>query len=867
MSSLSLDTLNTTLSTSLVCTKIKALLHQKSIRQETLFWEKTSVDKLLVDRSGWIDEILRFALKRFSLENKAIVLIAVGGYGRGYLHPYSDVDILILLKSDNLYTPDIEKLIAFCWDCGIKLGASTHTQDSCIKQASEDLTFFTALLSARLIAGEQQLYDAFMLAFKNQDIWPFNEFFSEKCAQRQRRYERYNQTEYALEPNIKESPGALRCLDLFTWFCAKKYHSHDLKVLVEHQDITQEDYHEILAAQQSLWEIRFALHLLSPTPTERLYFEHQASIAKRLFPHSNSLNDAISLFMNKYYTTASTVREHASLMCQHFEESLETASSDSQPLTPFCSIKDRRLDVTQPQSLAQGATILHLFYLLAKHHLKGFTVNTIKLIKKRLLTLAASDFNQVAHNTFLSLLALDSAVASTLTLMHRLSVLSHYIPAFSKITGQMQYDMFHLYTVDAHTLLLITTLETIFQQEKFEKFPLAKDCKALTKKHLLYLGALFHDIGKGQGGNHSDIGSGIANAFCQRASLSSDETALITWLVENHLLMSLVAQTKDISNERVIQDFVTLVNSKEKLCYLYLFTVADMIATNPSLWNDWRSSLLHELYLSSLVCLSNKPASLPNKAELHQQDALSILQQFSNFSDKSTVTSLWQHFDEAYFSLESSANIAWHTEQILSNQGNKVTIALREHHHSQALNIFIYALNKPTLFATVCACLEKCLLNIVQARIHHMHNDYISLSFFALDIDGNLHEQKVQHIHQTLAKALNVGAQEAYQMPAYSKHIGRRYAKGLVHITFSCENDKTVLKVQSADFPGLLARLGMVFIQLGVSVHSAIINTLGGQAQDTFYLSEKTTGKALSENTQQLLQEAIHKVIGTYSSP
>ncbi len=855
-----------------LCAQIKENLRLASLNLNQLFWQEADIESLLQTRAIWHDEILRLAWDFFELNNESASILAVGGYGLARLHPYSDIDIVILDSStqDTFFLEKVEKFIAFCWDCGIKLGASVRTSKDCFTQA-KDLSVYTSLLSSRFIAGKKQEAQDFITQFMCSEVWSFNDFFVAKIKERTARYERYHNTSFSLEPSIKESPGGLRDIDLFTWFCTKRYQSSDMALLVKHNDITPQDYEHIIKARNYLWKMRFALHLVCKTPTERLYFEHQAILAKHYAKDNPSLNQAISQLMQLYYQSASMVQETTTLLCQHFQEMLDDSSLINQiPMVDFCESNNGFLNIIKPDKVQNGSAIMHLFYIITKYELKGFTSNSIKWINEQLQNSTEHYFDNVeSHTFFLRILALPQGVASTLTLMQQKGVLSRYIPAFANISGQMQYDLFHLYTVDAHTLLLVDYLEKIYQTDHFDKFSFASVCKEFTSKDVLYLSALFHDIGKGQGGTHSLIGKEIAHSFCKKINLSQDKITLIGWLVENHLLMSNYAQTKDIYDDKVIQEFVSKVTTQERLSYLYLFTVADMLATNPSLWNDWRASLLQELYLNAMLCLESNSEGPHLKAQSHQKDALSVLQ-LSGINDTNLIQEIWHNFDENYFILESSANIAWQTNAILQNKhtGLPFTIALREHHNKIGINIFVYAPNKPNLFTAICACLEKAYLNIVQARIHHTKDNYASMSFVALEIadKSQLSILRIKDIYNDLHEVLLPITQgKDYLLSTVSRHIGRALQGLSTQVIVTQHNEQTVLQVQSPDFPGLLARLGEVFMRQHILVHSAIINTLHGQVEDIFYITDKTTGKALSNDAQiAALTEGIKEAISHY---
>ncbi|MBS0286320.1 MAG: [protein-PII] uridylyltransferase [Proteobacteria bacterium] len=773
---------------------------------DVLFWQGQSITDILYTRSKWCDVILSLAWNHFLLENEQVQLIAVGGYGFQRLHPYSDADILILVEPENnlKLNAKIEKFIAFCWDCNIKLGPSVRTFKECIELSSQDHTIYTNLLSSRLLIGNQHQFLAFTKELQSNQLWNFNDYFKTKYAQRALRHERYANSVYHLEPHLKDSPGGLRDIDFITWMVNKKYHSTKLQ---------PKEYETLSKAQMYLWHLRYALHLIAQTPTERLYFEHQITLTKKFEIQESNINKAVSKFMRPYYQAAYSVNKITNLFCQEINEKIEDVFHEpKETLTSFCEIRKKYLHITNKQ-LSEN-DFINLFFLFAKHQLRAFTVSSIRLIEDILEQQPSHYFtNPVSEKIFLKLFTLDHHVSKTLTLMHDMGVLIHYIPEFELISGQMQYDLTHLYTVDAHTLTLIHTLETFKAKDQFDKFDFFNDCKQrIGDFSILYFCGLFHDIGKGQGEDHSHRGYQIVANFCQKNQIPKQNAEVICWLVKNHLLMSITSQRKDITDEQVIINFAKEVNSQEKLSYLYLFTVADMLATNPSLWNDWRGSLLQELYVHT-----------------------------THYLQHNTL------FSQASFTMPQ-------TTSTLSHQ-KIVNITLSAHANLRGINLTVYAPDKPNLFAAICACLEKCYLTIVQARISHTPTDYSLQQFVALEIGDTLVEaSRLKNIENQLNQLLKpIEEGKDCTIPVVTRHTPRALHfdfETTLNISFIKESNRTLIEVIAPDFPGLLARIGEVFIQANIRVHSAIINTLGKQVEDTFYILDKHTFQAPTDEAR-----------------
>ncbi len=832
-----------------ISSEIKDKLKLSSARLNQAFWQNADIQDLLYTRSLWFDQILVFAFNYLKLNSDEVALIAVGGYGLHRLHPFSDADIFILIQ-EHTKTEEIEKLIAFCWDCGLTLGASVRTQDECFHMAKEDLSIFSNLLSMRPIIGNPEFYQHFAQQFSANVLWSDRDFFYAKMAEKERRYARFLETEFNLEPNIKESPGGLRDIDFIIWYALKKFHSSKWHILVKEKLLENNETNFLHEAQCFLWRLRYALHIISGRANEKMYFDYQADLTKQYNIKASSLNQAISLLMKPYYQTATKVRYISELFIQQIAQRFDTSNMQTNVLNENCEDAQGYLNITQNTPL-EPENVIALFYLVAKHQLKGINAKSTKLLHAQLEKTPHEAFHTtICLQRFYEILSLKNNVASTLLLMHKLGILIRLIPEFEGISGQMQYDLTHLYTVDAHSLRLIHYLEIFWQQDHFDKIEYLAQCKQqITSFNLLYLCAIFHDIGKGQGGNHAHIGSLLLATFCQQLSLSSKDIELATWLVDKHLLMSLTAQQKDFSDENVLSLFVGELKNEQRLSYIYLFTVADMLATNPAIWNQWRASLLQELYLASLRWMREVPQSV-TKAQRNKQDAFAILQQLNDLSEVKTIENLWQNFNDTYFKTETSANIAWHTTKILSHT-EPFTVALRPHHSQSGINLFVYAPNRSNLFAALSACLEKNMLTIAQARISHCQNEYTLQSFVALEIaqDAIMSEQRLNQIEATLIELLSpLGDGGNCVVPHVSRHIPRSHQFGFetkVNILNTNDSDKTVIEVRSPDFPGLLARIGEVFMKHEINVHSAIINTLAGQVEDIFYITDKNSGLAL----------------------
>ena len=781
----------------------------------------SDIKAILEQRSLWLDEILLLLWQHFQLKDEPLCLLALGGYGLTRIHPGSDADILLLYDAPMTETLQ-EKLALFMsaiWDCGIKLGASVRTFSQCMTDANEDLHFYTNLLCMRALTGHT---DTVNLLRKNlNNLMDFPTFLEAKIQERQVRFAHYNDTEYGLEPNVKEGPGGLRDLDLIVWLALKKYQQGDWQSLFNNADIDSIEATSLDKASILLWQVRYYLHIHSNGKSERLYFEYQDKIADDLGFSSPDLNEQ----------TVTELREITDILCQYYKEQQTSSNLSYTALAPYCERVGTVINITNYDFLnKQPSYLMHLFVLLAEHKdLTNFSAKSLRYIRTVSKTLQRSAFyTSRSRDFFVLLVKRYEGVFKALTLMHRLGLLVLYLPQMAKLSGQMQYDLFHLYTVDAHTLFVLRNCEWLFEQDGLLDYQLSfKAKKAIPAPEILFLASLLHDIGKGLGGNHSAKGALIAKHFCEEHDLPPDVCNTVAFLVLHHLLMSEVAQHQDISEEEVILRFSEVIKTPSHLVLLYLLTIADIYATNPSLWNHWRSALLRDLYLNTQATLDNLKFAAP---QLELDD--------------------WQ------------LNLA-----IDKDMPFRVTI--KPHRNEAGTDIYIYAKDTPFLLANILATLEKCFLTIVQARIsttnqHDTLQSYVVLEQPGTPIKDPARLVEIKVALETLLKQSQTN--ESMVIPTTTRHVRRSLKFFKDHISITFENklhlQQTLLTLHAPDFPGLLARVAQVFVQCSVVLHSAMINTQGAKVEDVFYLTNKKDGLPLQDAAQiQALKDAIAAAI------
>jgi [protein-PII] uridylyltransferase len=833
------------------------------------------VRRLVEDRAWFVDQILREAWDRLSWSADAdIALLAVGGYGRGELHPYSDIDLLILLDSNDheTFREPIERFLTLLWDIGLEVGQSVRSVDECAEEARADLTVVTNLMESRTIAGPERLRQRMQAVTSTEQMWPSKHFYLAKHEEQRARHGKYNDTEYNLEPNVKGSPGGLRDIQTILWIARRHSGTLNLHAMVNQSFLLESEYALLAASQEFLWKVRYALHMLAGRAEDRLLFDHQSRVAALLGFEDSDPKRAIERFMQKYYRVVMAIAELSDLVNQHFEEQILRAGEvgPASQLNSRFQLRDGYIEVTHPNVFKRTPfAIMEVFVLMAQHpEIKGVCADSIRLLREH-RHLIDDDFRRDIRNTslFIELFKSPQGIHRNLRRMNRYGILGRYLPEFGHIVGQMQHDLFHIYTVDAHTLNLIKHLRKFKWPELAEKFPLASELmETLPKPELIYLAGLYHDIGKGRGGDHSELGAVDAEAFCARHQLPNWDSKLIVWLVQHHLVMSTTAQRKDLSDPQVIFDFARLVGDQTRLDYLYVLTVADINATNPSLWNSWRASLMRQLYTETKRALRRgleNPLDREEQIRLTQNSALDIL--VRSGIDPDDAEQLWSQLGDDYFLRHSAEDVAWHCDAILQHPEDGEPLVLiketTQREFEGGTQIFIYAPDQHDFFAVTVAAMAQLNLNIHDARILTSTSQFTLDTYIVLEADGSSignNPARIKQIRQGLVDALK-------NPDDYPTIIQRRVARQLKHFAFAPQvtihNDAqrpvTILELTAPDRPGLLARIGRIFLDFDLSLQNAKIATLGERVEDVFFVTDAHNQPLSDPELCTRLQEAI----------
>ncbi|MCR8923966.1 [protein-PII] uridylyltransferase [Dasania sp. GY-MA-18] len=838
------------------------------------FQQGSDIRQLIWGRAHYIDQLLQCAWQLFDWPD-SISLNAVGGYGRGELHPHSDIDLLILIneQAEQDCQQAIGEFVTLLWDMKLNIGHSVRSLQECFEQAEQDITIATSLLESRTLAGPPAML-AKAVSNTEQHSWPSHAFFRAKWREQIKRHSKHGNSEYNLEPNVKSSPGGLRDVQMIGWIAKRHFNAQAMDDLVERGFLLKPELNSLNQGLDFLWRVRYALHMVTGRAEDRLLFDHQRTLAKMFGFEDDDIRLAVEGFMQQYYRWAITLGQLNDLLIQYFDETILRASEDETiiDINPRFRVRNGHIEVTHNQVFAQTpAALMEVFLLIAQSpNIDGLRATTIRLIREYAATID-DDFRsdpQIAEY-FMALLRCKEKVALQLRRMLRFGVLEMYLPEFKAIIGQMQHDLFHIYSVDAHTMEVVKNLRR-FHYPKFQKrFPVAaRIVQRMEQVELLYIAGLYHDIAKGRGGDHSELGVADVTRFAQRHKLSKKDTNLVAWLVQHHLLMSSVAQRKDISSPDVIRDFANVVGSQRRLDYLYALTVADINGTNPSLWNSWRASLLRQLYTETTGALRRGLENPADKHEWIEETQTSAMEKLLGlgFSEEK-IHGLWSGVGEEYFLRESVEDIVWHTEAIAQSLNQNAPLILTkesgELDNEGATQIFIHTHDRPSLFALTAAALEQLNLNIMDARIYSSGDGYTLDTFYVLDADNKpigdnpkrlaaikqLLQEKIQNPQHYLAK---ISKRTPRQMRLFSIPTRTRFHNDE-------DLDFSVLEIITPDRPGLLARVGKIFMEHDVMLQNAKITTLGEKVEDVFFITDYQHKPITDNELAEKIQRAICK--------
>lgn len=821
------------------------------------FNQQTPIRELVHGRAIAMDALLQCAWTLFDWQgDKDIALIAVGGYGRGELLPHSDIDLLFIFK-DNDHTDTnvdaIQSFLTLLWDIKLDIGHSVRTIESCVTEAQTDVTITTNLLETRTLVGNDQIRLAISEAVSAKHIWPSAEFYTAKTHEQAERYKKFNETEYNLEPNVKGGPGGLRDIQTIGWVAKRHFGDTSLTQLVSRGFLTDAEYEALLTGQDFLWRVRYALHMSANREEDRLLFNLQEVVAELFGYEETDGLMAVEQLMQDYFQHVFRLRTLNILLLQLFDEAILSEESKEEiiEINSRFQVRNQYIEVTNDQVFNRSpSALMEIFVLWAQTpDIKGIRASTIRLILDSRSKIDGA-FRQDLRNItfFMELLRSPQGVYHGLLKMNQYGVLGLYLPEFGQVVGQMQFDLFHVYTVDAHTLMTIRNLRSFRHANNTEQFPIAtRIIHTLPKVELAYIAALYHDIGKGRQSDHSQEGALEVQRFAHRHRLSGDESDLVTWLVLHHLLMSITSQREDISDPEVITHFAQQVGTPERLDYLYVLTAADISATNPKLWNSWRASLLERLYNNTKQAFRrglDNPLDRQDLIDQKREEAILLLKA-SGF-EREDIIKLWDNPGDDYFLRESAQDIAWQTEAIAEHGLNKPLVLIKEtqsESYAGGTQLFVYAPDRAHLFTDIAATLDMLNLDIQDARIMTSSASNFSLdTFIVLEQDGGSIGDNPERLATIQSKLLSE-IQNPNESPTPNRRISRQQKHFTtvpeINISNDVVNQRTIVDISSPDRPGLLADIGRCFKRQNLIILNARIATMGGNIEDVFFVVDE----------------------------
>ncbi|WP_351123568.1 [protein-PII] uridylyltransferase [Shewanella sp. T24-MNA-CIBAN-0130] len=865
----------------MTCAELKqAIKSLDQYLQDNIF--QSAIIDTLNKRSQFFDALLCQLWLPFELDPARISLNAVGGYGRQTLHPFSDIDICII--HDGPLTPTeasrISQFLTQLWDLNLDLGHAVRSLDDTYQACKEDVTIATSLLETRHLFGNNQHQQQVLNALYGQDLWQSQAFFNAKLSEQQERHAKAQGTSYSIEPNLKTSPGGMRDIQTLSWVARKHFGVANMQSLRHFGYLTNDEYAELMECQHFLFRVRFALHQAAQRSENRLLLQYQAEVAKLMgfgdgMPIGESGNIAIEKMMRQLFRAMKRISELNKILMAYFQrEIIPERNPEIIVINDNFEIVDHYIHVRDETVFIDRTQIMALFEFIAIHHDKiiGITAETLRSLRqvRRRLMGDLQDFER-CREQFKAIFVHPQGMGLAITLMHQHGILASYLPQWREVVGQMQFDLFHAYTVDEHTHKVLKNIYTYDKDIKTldKDLVLAADIyQKMSNKSTLLFGALFHDLAKGRGGDHSELGAVDASLFAKFHGIKASQEALICWLVEHHLLMSITSQRMDIYDPEVVNAFAKKVGTLTRLDALYCLTIADIQATNDDLWNDWKASLLKDLYFVTRKALRNGFENILQLRTLvreHKQEALNLL---AADEDSSVyIKALWRRLPIAFFSNAEADDIARYTQAMINHDLAPVTdnqyntlILLDDAVVKGCSDVFVYTKDRSGLFVKLFNTLATLRISVKQAQIARTKDGYVVESFKVLDFDEKpitstqRRKQVINKLHQVLDKGMILS----------KKRQSRRHQsfdnQPNVEFLHSRKSNRSLVNVSALDTSEFMEQIASTFRELDLHIHSATISTVGERADNVFLLSNKDD-QQLTPDQQQQLSATLMQVI------
>jgi len=847
--------------------EFKALLQTARSVLYSQYLSGTSAVNIVNRYTSFIDQLICRIWSVSNLHDKPLSLLAVGGYGRGELHPYSDIDLLIgsFNKINSEQRDQIGLFIRLLWDIGLEVGHSVRTINESVALAKKDITVLTTLMESRTLIDNQNLLAELLIKLNSTKFWPADKYTKAKIIEQQQRHLAFDDTEHNLEPNIKDGPGGLRDIQTIVWVAGRHYQKLDLKVLSEEKILSPQESQTLIRCRNFLWKLRLGLHFHAKRKEDRLLFDHQRSLANDFGYQDSKTNLAVELLMKRYYRTAKEIRLLNQTLVQYFQEAVEKRKLTAKKINArFNSVRGYLEANNEAVFIKYPPALLQVFYVLQTNpQLKGIRANTIRQITDSLSKVGTKIRHyDESKDIFLKILKHPSGQTHALRSMDAYGVLAAFIPAYNRIVGQMQHDLFHVYTVDAHSLFVLRNLRRFcLNKHKNEEPDAFIVMSQVTKRERLFLAALLHDIAKGQGGDHSVLGEKEALRFSKYLGLSSHDSNFIAWLVRHHLQMSWTAQREDISDPQVIKKFAELVGDQQHLNCLYLLTVADIKATGPKVWSRWKGKLLWDLYIATNSRLSQDLPDSEDIANRIKEAKEVVIKRLAKDTSKSTVENFWQSIEPQYFLHFGTDAIYWQQQTILAAAASDIPLAnIRYNKDLEANNILVYAPDHDALLPIVSGAIDHLHLSIINAQIERLKNGMSLLAFVTTDQQGEAVKDngQLKEAKAYLNGLLRLGEKDLKPKKRIVSRRSKHFPiKTRVSFTHSDTGNLTVMQIIAQDRPGLLYHITHSLLENKIHLHTARINTLGERVEDHFFISDRDGQKIENKKALKDLEKSI----------